>query len=121
MTALRNSSRLVAVALVIALAAGTTALLAATGFDVTRALGALVRGSVGSTYAIGSGTLIRATPLILTGLAVAIAFRAGVFNIGAEGQFIVGAAAAAAAALSIGTAAPIIVLPLVLLSGVLAG
>ena len=48
---------------------------------------------LGSWYAFGSGTLVRATPLILTGLAVAFAFRAGVFNIGAEGQFVVGAAA----------------------------
>ena len=69
-------------------------LLAALGFDVRARRGALVSGSFGSWYAIGSGTLVRATPLILTGLAVAIAFRAGVFNIGAEGQFLVGAAAA---------------------------
>ena len=36
-------------------------------------------------------TLVRATPLILAGLAVALAFRGGVFNIGAEGQLLVGA------------------------------
>ena len=56
---------------------------------------ALFRGSLGSGYAITSGTLVRATPVILTGLSVAIAFRAGVFNIGAEGQLLAGAAAAA--------------------------
>ena len=61
---------------------------------------ALVSGSFGSWYAFGSGTLVRATPLILTGLAVAIAFRSGVFNIGAEGQFLTGAAAASAIALA---------------------
>jgi simple sugar transport system permease protein len=121
MTALRNPSRFVAVALVIALAAGTTALLAATGFDVTRALGALVRGSVGSTYAIGSGTLIRATPLILTGLAVAIAFRAGVFNIGAEGQFVMGAIASTAVALACGSLPSAVTIALVLASGAAAG
>jgi general nucleoside transport system permease protein len=43
-----------------------------------------------------SDSLVRAIPLILTGLAVALAFKAGVFNLGAEGQFLVGAAAAAA-------------------------
>jgi simple sugar transport system permease protein len=116
----KHSPRL-AVGLVIALIVGMAGLLVAAGFDVQRAAWALVNGSLGSWYAIGSGTLIRATPLILTGLAVAIAFRAGVFNIGAEGQFIVGAAAAAATALSIRNAAPIIVLPLVLLSGFVAG
>src|SRR5436190_290083 len=55
---------------------------------------ALWRGSFGSYDAITSGTLVRATPVMLTGLSVAIAFRAGVFNIGAEGQFLAGAAAA---------------------------
>jgi ABC-type uncharacterized transport system permease subunit len=64
------------------------------------ALRALFTGAFGSWYAFGSGTLVRATPLILSGLAVAIAFRAGVFNIGAEGQLLMGAAAATAAALA---------------------
>src|SRR5215831_16997278 len=116
-----SRSRFVAVALVAALAAGTAALLAATGFDVARAFGALLRGSVGSWYAIGSGTLIRATPLILTGLAVAVAFRAGVFNIGAEGQFIMGAIAATAVALATGALSALVALPLVLVAGALAG
>src|SRR5947207_15236624 len=57
---------------------------------------ALWRGSLGSRYAITSGTLVRATPVMLTGLSVAPAFRAGVFNIGAEGQLLAGAAAATA-------------------------
>ena len=45
--------------------------------------------------------LVRATPLMLTGLAVAFAFRGGVFNIGAEGQFLVGAAASTAVSLAL--------------------
>lgn len=69
------------------------------GFEAIPATAALFRGSVGSAYAITSGTLVRATPLVLTGLSVAIAFRAGVFNIGAEGQLLAGAAAAAALSL----------------------
>lgn len=69
------------------------------GLDATRALFALWDGSFGSGYALTSSTLVRATPLILTGLAVAIAFRAGVWNIGAEGQLLVGAATAAAVGL----------------------
>jgi simple sugar transport system permease protein len=116
-----NRTRWIAAAFVAALIAGMAGLLAATGFDVGRATLALVTGSVGSWYAIGSGTLVRATPLILTGLAVAIAFRAGVFNIGAEGQFIVGAAAAAATALALGDAPAFLVLPAILSSGAVAG
>jgi general nucleoside transport system permease protein len=91
------------------------------GFDVGRALQALVTGSVGSWYALGSGTLVRATPLVLTGLAVAIALRAGVFNIGAEGQFLVGAAAAAAVALSAAGSLWILAIPLALVAGAVAG
>ena len=56
---------------------------------------------MGSWYALTSSTLVRAVPLMLTGTAVAIAFRAGVVNIGAEGQVLAGAAAAAGAALAL--------------------
>lgn len=78
---------------------GIPLLLRAMGFEAIPATAALLRGSVGSAYAITSGTLVRATPLVLTGLSVAIAFRAGVFNIGAEGQLLAGAAAASALSL----------------------
>lgn len=54
----------------------------------------LLRGTLLSPYGIGQ-TLFKATPLIFTGLAVALPLRAGLFNIGAEGQLIVGAFAAA--------------------------
>lgn len=61
-----------------------------------------------------------ATPLIFSGLAVAVAFKAGMFNIGVEGQYIVGMAGAAAAALTLdGLPAPIL-LPLVVLAAVIA-
>ena len=70
------------------------ALLAATGYDPGRSLLAFWRGSFGSSYTLASATLVRATPLILAGLAIALAFRAGVWNIGAEGQLLAGAAAA---------------------------
>ncbi|MBA3478543.1 MAG: ABC transporter permease, partial [Lautropia sp.] len=55
----------------------------------------LIDGGFGSRFAL-TETLTRATPLILTGLAVAVAFRARLFNIGAEGQFHAGALAAVA-------------------------
>ncbi len=68
---------------------------------MTDALLALLDGAFGSSYAILSATLVRATPLLLLGLAVTLAFRAGVLNIGAEGQLIVGAIAASAVALGL--------------------
>ncbi|MEP7344135.1 MAG: ABC transporter permease [Gemmatimonadaceae bacterium] len=80
-------------ALLIALLATALAL---GGFPVGASLSALVRGSIGSRDAVLSATLVRATPLLLTGLAVALAFRAGVMNIGAEGQLLAGATAATA-------------------------
>jgi simple sugar transport system permease protein len=85
------------------------------------ALRALFAGAFGSWYAFGSGTLVRATPLILTGLAVAIAFRAGVFNIGAEGQFLMGAVAQATVALTLHALPAVILLPLTLAAGMVAG
>ena len=71
-------------------------LLVATGHDPATALRALGSGAVGSRYAFFSATLVRAMPLMLAGLAVAIAFRAGILNVGAEGQLLAGAAAATA-------------------------
>jgi general nucleoside transport system permease protein len=95
------------------------------GVDVAQALAAFWRGSVGSEYAILSATLVRATPLILTGLAVAIAFRAGVLNIGAEGQFLAGATAAtllgALAASWAPAAQAAVALPLALAAGAALG
>ncbi|MFM8780670.1 MAG: ABC transporter permease subunit, partial [Gemmatimonadota bacterium] len=64
----------------------------------------------GSAYAILSATLVRATPLLLLGLSVATAFRSGILNIGAEGQLLAGAMAAAAVGLaSTGWPSPIAV------------
>jgi ABC-type uncharacterized transport system permease subunit len=81
--------------------AATALLLALGGYDERVALVALWTGSLGSWYSFTSATLVRAIPLMLSGCAVAVAFRAGVFNIGAEGQLLAGAAAAAAVALAV--------------------
>lgn len=62
--------------------------------DVATIAEAFWNGSLGTMSALVSGTLVRAIPLTIAGLAVAIAFRAGVFNIGAEGQLLLGAVAA---------------------------
>jgi ABC-type uncharacterized transport system permease subunit len=88
---------------------------------VQLALRALWSGSLGSSYALTSATLVRATPLILTGLAVAIAFRAGVFNIGAEGQFLAGAAISAAIGVRASPWLGPWTVPIELAGGVLAG
>ena len=64
------------------------------GYDAVAALGALWQGAFGSWYAFTSATLVRAVPLIIIGLGIAVAFRGGAFNIGAEGQFYAGAIAA---------------------------
>ncbi len=78
----------------LALAVGIAAVgLRVGGYDPLAAFGALVRGAAGSPEQLLSITLVRATPLILTGLAVALAFRAGIWNIGAEGQLYAGAVA----------------------------
>jgi simple sugar transport system permease protein len=63
------------------------------------ALIALWDGAFGSSYAFWSATLVRTTPLLFVGLGVAVAFRAGILNIGAEGQLLAGAALATAFAL----------------------
>ena len=79
-----------------AAAAGAVALLTLSGLAFGHPPGELLRilltGSIGSPFAL-QATIIKSVPLLLTGLSVAIAFRAGVWNIGAEGQFIVGALA----------------------------
>jgi len=105
--AMRAASRELALAAVVVAAIGgaTAALLVAIGFPVGPGLAALWTGSFGSWYAFTSATLVRAVPLMLTGSAVALAFRGGVLNIGGEGQLLVGAAAAAGVALTMPAAA----------------
>ena len=68
--------------------------LALAGYDAGAALAAMWEGAFGSWYAVTSATLVRSVPLTLIGLGIALAFRAGAYNIGAEGQFYAGAIAA---------------------------
>ncbi len=72
-------------------------LLALLGADPLLALRALADGALGDRIALAN-TLVRAGPLVLIGLAVAVAFRCGLWNIGGEGQLYVGALAATAVA-----------------------
>lgn len=96
-------------------------LLVATGHPVGQSLAALWQGAFGSWYALTSATLVRAVPLGLAGLAVSLAFRCGLLNVGAEGQLLVGAVAATAVAAPLTTVAPAVAVPLLLAAGALAG
>ena len=108
----------VVVALVI-----SAAILALVGGDPIRAYSHILTAAFGSVGVI-SDTLVKATPLILTGLACSIAFRMRLWNIGAEGQFLLGAWGASAVLLvplvPEGTPA-FIVIPAMMLAGALAG
>jgi simple sugar transport system permease protein len=87
---------------------------------VLEAYGALINGSIGSPQAIVN-TIVTATPLVLGGLSVALAFKAGLFNIGAQGQFIMGALAAVAVGVTVAEQPPIVAIPVAMLAAVLAG
>lgn len=94
------------------------------GAPVAPTWAALVRGGFGSVFA-WTETLTRATPLILTGLAAAVAFRARLYNIGAEGQLYAGALAAVAVGGLHGGSGfglpPAVLMPLMFLAAALAG
>jgi simple sugar transport system permease protein len=81
-----------------------------------RAYAAMLQGALGSPEGI-IRTLAEATPLILVGLAVAVGFKAGLFNIGANGQFLMGALAAAAVGAAVAHASPIVAIPAALGAG----
>jgi simple sugar transport system permease protein len=96
------------------------AILTVTGAPLIRAAGLLLQGAAGSLFAI-TETLTRATPLILTGLAAAVAFRTKLWNIGAEGQLYAGGLAAAAIGSGAITLPPVLMIPLICLCGAAAG
>ena len=109
-------------AVLVALAIGAV-ILAFVGGDPIRAYAHIVDAAFGDIGVL-SDTLVKATPLILTGLACALAFRMRLWNIGAEGQFLLGAWGASAVVLfpilPAGTPA-IVLIPAMMLAGALAG
>lgn len=107
------------IAAVAALAVGAVMLLIL-GVNPLVAYSALVEGAFGSKNALAD-TLVKATPLLLVGTGICIAFRGGVINIGGEGQLVVGAVAATLVGLSLPDASGWVVIPLALLVGFLAG
>jgi ABC-type uncharacterized transport system permease subunit len=101
-----------------AMASLLTRLFGAEPLEVYRLLYA---GTWGNVYGIGQ-VLFKTTPLLFTGLAVAVALRAGLFNVGGEGQIAAGALAMALCGAHLPAATPSwLALPLVLLCGALAG
>ena len=95
----------------------------ASGFDPFLPFAAYARlaaGSFGSDNAIYN-TLVAAAPLMFGGLAVGIGLKAGLFNIGVAGQFLVGAFAAAVTGAALAKAPTIVGMPLAMLAGALAG
>jgi simple sugar transport system permease protein len=127
---LRRTGRALAVPLgsvLLAFAAGAV-LVAVTGGDPFKAYQALACGGFG-VFCFGgepsvlqlSNTLVFLTPLIMTGIAVALPFRAGMFNIGAEGQLIMGAVAATTVGIHLAGWPAFALLPLVLICGALGG
>lgn len=106
-------------AVVLALLIGAVILIIS-GANPLQAYAALIRGSFGSSTAF-TRTLEKATPLMFSGLAIAFAFKCGLFNIGAQGQLLFGALTAAVIGFAVPGLPPIIHAPLALLGGALAG
>jgi len=92
-------------------------------FDWTlplKAYSALLRGSLGTFNAV-VGTLVASTPLVLAGLSVAIGFKAGLFNIGAQGQFLMGALGSVAVGVAVADQPPFIAISAAIVAGIIAG
>jgi simple sugar transport system permease protein len=81
---------------------------------------ALIQGSVGSLSAIVN-TLVETVPLVLAGLSVALGFKAGLFNIGAQGQFLMGALAAVTVGVAVADQPPVVAIPIAIVAGILGG
>jgi ABC-type uncharacterized transport system permease subunit len=106
-------------AVLIALAVGAVILLVA-GASPLAAYREMVRGAIGSRFAV-SQLLVEVVPLLIIGLGLALAFRGRVWNIGAEGQFYLGALAGGTVAIVFPWSVPVLVIPAVLVAGAAAG
>jgi simple sugar transport system permease protein len=114
--------RMLAVTIAAAIAALVFAAIpiAFAGLSVFEAYGLMVKGAFGSLFAF-TEMMTRATPLVLTGLAAAVAFKAKLWNIGAEGQLYAGALAAVAVGTGLISGPSFVLIPSVMLAGALAG
>ena len=94
--------------------------LAVTGYSPLDAYGAMLSGAFGDVFGIGQ-TFTQATPIVFTALAFLFAYKCGLFNIGAEGQFLVGAFTAALVGISFNGLPFFIHIPFALVAGALGG
>jgi general nucleoside transport system permease protein len=106
-------------AIAVALVASGLILLV-TGYDPILAFSSMWNGAFADLRTI-TELLIKATPLILIAAGLAVAFRASIWNIGAEGQFYAGAVAATAVGIYLPGLPPVLHIPLVLLAAIIAG
>ena len=106
-------------AVVAALAVGAIMLLAL-GTNPLQGYAAMLEGAFGSRDALAD-TAIKAMPLLLVGVGICIAFRAGVINIGGEGQIIAGAILSTIVALALSGLPPVLLVPLVVIGGAVGG
>jgi simple sugar transport system permease protein len=95
-------------------------LFAALGKDPVRGLQVFFWEPIKSAYAIGE-LMVKATPLLLIALGLAVCFRSNVWNIGAEGQFVIGAVAGGGVALLADRGTGPWIVPAILLAGVVGG
>ena len=107
------------IATLLALLVGAVMLLLL-GANPIQGYAALVEGAFGSPNALAD-TAVKATPLLLVGLGICIAFRSGVINIGGEGQMILGGLSATALGLAFPNVLGVLFIPLALLAGFIAG
>ncbi|HVL39400.1 MAG TPA: ABC transporter permease [Fimbriimonadaceae bacterium] len=90
------------------------------GLPIGSSLELLFEGALGTKYGLAT-LFVKATPLLLVGLGIAVAWRAGMYNIGGEGQFVVGAIAGAAVARAAPAGEPGILNTLILMAAMLGG
>ncbi|MCK6577579.1 MAG: ABC transporter permease [Anaerolineae bacterium] len=95
-------------------------LLAALNADIATAYGAMFQGAFGTVNATAE-TLVKAIPILFVAIGICVAFRGNVVNIGGEGQMIFGALAGVAVTLWIGESLGVLVVPLALIAGFVAG
>jgi simple sugar transport system permease protein len=120
MTGQLQAALRVAITLALAMLVGGV-IVALSGKDPVFAYSELARSALGSDRAIAN-SLLAATPLIFTGLATLIAFRAGIFNVGVEGSLYLGAFAAAWAGFTFTTLPGVVLVPLAfVVAGVVGG
>lgn len=124
----RAAATVPALAVLLGLVAGAAVMVISTSLSTgvtdialpLRAYGSLLAGSLSGVDEIVR-TVSEATPLILAGLSVGIGFKAGLFNIGANGQFLMGALGAAGVGASVAGASPWLAIPAAVAAGMLAG